>query len=355
MNQLTTPKTKTLHQMGKYIDLNKLLGHQKTFYLICSNRGFGKTYAVSRYVINQWFKKKKKFVYMRRYKGEMKMIGQFFEDMQALYPDHEFKVKGWNLYIDNQLVGLGVLLNRYQSYKGGVYKDYDTIIFDEFLREKVGSVGYLNNELDAFLNICDSVFRDRPNVKAFLLGNSVNEVNPYFLGFQLNRKPNSEYVFSENEGLKDHIVCYIRDVTDEAAEEKASRSNFQTLITYVDSYAKSASRNEFLDEEKVFIKKKSKEAHFHFAFKLDTGRILGVWYDKQRSELFISNRYEKTTKKLYAFSSELHDEQTILVKEYKKEYNVYMMIRAFHQSSLFFENAEIKMNCYNLFSKLNIF
>lgn len=341
--------------MGRYIDLNKLLGHQKTFYLICSDRGFGKTYAVSKYVVNQWLKKKKKFIYMRRYKGEMKMIGQFFEDMQGLYPDHTFKVKGWNLYIDDKLVGLGVLLNRYQSYKGGVYKDYDTIIFDEFLREKVGSVGYLNNEVDAFLNVCDSVFRDRPNVKAFLLGNSVNEVNPYFLGFQLNRKPNSEYVFSEKEGFKDHILCYVRETTEESIAEKTSRSNFQKAISYIDSYAKSAIKNEFLDEEHVFIKKKSKDAAFQFAFKLDNGRTLGVWYDKQSSEMFITNRYEKTTKKLYAFKPELHDEKTVYVKEYKKEYNIYVMIRAFHQSCLFFENAEVKMNCYDLFSKLNIF
>ena len=86
--------TKTLTQTNRYLDMNKILGHQKSIYMLLTDRGFGKTYSTKRLLINDYLKRGKKFVYLRRYKSEMKTISTFFDDVAHLYPDHEFKVRG---------------------------------------------------------------------------------------------------------------------------------------------------------------------------------------------------------------------------------------------------------------------
>lgn len=346
---------KQLNQQEEYINMTKIYGYQRQIYLLLTDRGFGKTYAMKTKFINDFINKGKKFIYLRRYKSEMKQIQTFFDDVAHLYPDHEFMVKGWNFYMDKKIMGMGFVLTRYQDYKGGAYPDYDNLVFDEFLREKVKSVGYLKNDTQAFLSICDSVFRKRDNVTALMLANTISEANPYFLDFKLNRKPNSEYVQSENPKLKNRILAYVREVDEETKSKNISSSPFREILGAIDSYSDSALGNTFSDDSNVFIGKKSKKAKFYFSIRLSESEIYGVWVDLEQVKMYVSKRHEKTTKSVYAFTKEAHNDKTVFVGNWKEHYPLKKLVVAFKGSNLIFEGSDVKMTMYDLFSKMRIF
>lgn len=346
---------KKLNQTEEYIDFNKLLGHQKLFYMILTDRGFGKSFATKRHLINDFLKRGKKFIYLRRYKDEMKLITTFFDDVQDYYPNHTFKVKGWNLYIDDKLCGVGLILSRYQNYKGGAFPDYDNLLFDEFLREKVKSVGYLNNDTEAFLSICDTVFRKRSGVKAILLSNTVNEVNPYFIDFKINRLNNSEYAYSQLPEVRDKLLCYIRELDEEVKKRSQESSELRQVLGAIKKYSDVAINNKFSEDGSTFIKRKSKTAEFKVAIRISEWETYGIWFDYENVEIFVTQSYEKTTKNILAFSKETHNSKTQFVNSWKENYTMKKVITAFKNSQLYFENSTVKMTMFDLFSKLRIF
>ncbi|MCG5559890.1 phage DNA encapsidation protein, partial [Klebsiella pneumoniae] len=93
-------------------------------------------------------------------------------------------VKGREFHVDGKLAGWAIPLSTWQSEKSNAYPNVTTIIFDEFIREK-DKTGYLANEAEALLNLMDTVFRGRDNVRCVCLSNAVSVVNPYFLYFNL--------------------------------------------------------------------------------------------------------------------------------------------------------------------------
>ena len=55
-------------------DINKSVSRNCLFNFIVGNRGAGKTYGAKKYVINRFLKTGEQFVYIRRYKEELKKI-----------------------------------------------------------------------------------------------------------------------------------------------------------------------------------------------------------------------------------------------------------------------------------------
>lgn len=343
------------NQTEEYIQLNKILGYKRSIYMILTDRGFGKTYAVKVQFVREFLKYGKKFIYLRRYKPEMKMINTFFDDILMEFPDVEFKVKGWNLYANNKICGMGMVLTRYQDYKGGAYPKYDNLLYEEFLREKVKAVGYLPNDTEAFLSICDSVFRKRKGVKAIMLSNTVNEVNPYFIDFKIIRKNNSEYAKSSDPILKDRIICYIRELDLEQKEKNGNESDFRQVLNAVEKYANTNLGNKFNDSDDTFVKRKSKDAEFWFGIRVNKYDTLGVWVDYNEPRIYVSRKCNTNTKYMYAFSKDTHNDKTILVQDFKRYNHFIKLVKAFKQSQLAFETLEVKMMMFDLLSKMRIF
>src|SRR5699024_11598307 len=96
-------------------------------------------------------------------------LGKYFNDIQDEFPVVELRVKGRNFYADGKLIGYTLILSSWQSEKGNAYPNVETILYDEFLREKDNS-NYIPNEPNALLNLMDTVFRNRDNVEAASAG-----------------------------------------------------------------------------------------------------------------------------------------------------------------------------------------
>lgn len=127
-----------------------------------------------KFCISKFLKKDEQFVYLRRYKSDLKKsVPTFFDAIirNNEFPDATFKTKGNMFYINDKLAGYNMALSTAQDIKGANFDKVKYIIFDEFIIDEGVKKYYLSNEVEVFLNIIESIARMR-NVKVFLLGNA---------------------------------------------------------------------------------------------------------------------------------------------------------------------------------------
>jgi hypothetical protein len=326
-----------------YYDPNKMLSYDRILNFIIGARGIGKSYSMKKHPIKRFLKNGEQMIYVRRYKGELKKLPNYFNDIMQEFPDHEFKVKGRQMYIDNKLFGWAIPLSMWQSEKSNAYPNVSTIIFDEFIREKDNS-GYLPNEVEALLNLMDTVFRDRNNVRCICLSNSVSVVNPYFLYFKLI--PDIDKRFN---AYKDMLI-EIPNSRDFAEERR--KTKFGSLISDTD-YGDMSLNNEFVNDSQVFIERRSKESKFSFAV-VYSGMTIGIWVDVDAGVLFLSNEYDPSSKNIFALSAEDLSENAMLFSGWRNNYYLKKMVNAFMNGYLRFDNQVLRNIGYEMFKKMRV-
>lgn len=326
-----------------YYDPQKMLSYNRILNFIIGARGIGKSYAMKKYPINRFLKHGEQFIYVRRYKPELKKIGNYFNDIAMEFPEHQFKIKGRELHIDGKLAGWAIPLSSWQSEKSNAYPMVTTIIFDEFIREKDNS-GYLPNEVTSLLNLMDTVFRDRENVRTICLSNAVSVVNPYFLYF--NIVPDITKRFNANSD----IVVEIPDSKD--FSEQRRKTKFGKLIDGTE-YGDMSLDNEFINDSQVFIEKRNKESKFQFTI-VYKGMNIGIWVDVENSIMFMSHDYDPSSKLTFALTTDDLNETTLLMLNWKQNFYLQRMVRAFMNGKLRFDNQVLRNIGYEMFKKMKI-
>jgi len=326
-----------------YYNPNKMLSYNRILNFVIGARGIGKSYGMKKYPINRFLKHGEQFIYVRRYKPELKKITNYFNDVMQEFPNHEFKVKGRELYCDNKLMGWAIPLSTWQSEKSNAYPKVSTIIFDEFIREKDNS-GYIPNEVEGLLNLMDTVFRDRENVRCICLSNAVSVVNPYFLYFGL--VPDIHKRFNAYQD----VVVEIPDSLD--FSEMRRKTKFGTLIDGTE-YGGMSLDNEFVNDSNVFIDKRSKESRFQFSI-VYKGMTLGIWVDVGLGVMYLSHDHDPSTKHVYALTTDDLDENKMLMNRWKDNYHLLKLVSAFKKGYLRFDNQIIRTTGYEIFKKMNI-
>lgn len=335
--------------MPEYYDGQKLLSYNRVIHMCIGERGIGKSYYFKDYPIRKFLKEGKKFIYLRRYKTELRKVKRYFEDIKDEYPDHEFTVKGWEFYCDGKLMGFAVPLSTWQSEKSTAYPDFDTIIFDEFIREKDKS-GYLPDEVNAFLNFCHTVFRRREGVRAFCLSNSITEVNPYFLEFNIRLEKDKRFNFSADPKFRGYVVCENTDGFYQTKEEE--RSPFEEMISHLE-YGRMALDNEFINDTDTFLKKRSKESKFEFSL-IYNDVTYGVWVDTTEGLLYLSKKHDPSTKRVYPLTVGDHNENLYYMHNWKDIHHLRKLAKAFEKGYLRFESQQVKAVAFDIFKKMRI-
>jgi hypothetical protein len=327
-----------------YYNPNKMLSYNRILNFVIGARGIGKSYAWKVHPIKRFLKYGEQFIYLRRYKPELKKVNQYFDNVKEEFPGIELKVKGREFYVGGKLAGWAIPLSSWQSEKSNAYPNVSTIIFDEFLREKDNS-GYLQNEVSAtLLNLMDTVFRDRENCRLIGLSNAVSVVNPYFLYFNLI--PNINKRFNANES----ILIEIPDSKDFSEERRKTR--FGKLIDGTD-YGEMSLDNDFVNDSNVFIEKRSKESKYVFTV-VYKGMNMGVWVDNDLGLLFLSHDHDPSSKKVFALSKEDLTENVMLISGWKKNYYLKKLVGSFMAGYLRFDNQVLRTTGYELFKKLSV-
>ena len=243
----------------KYYSLNKINKKNATYNVIFGERSNGKTYATLKQVLENYFDNGSQFAYIRRWSVDVQpkrmnnLFNAIIEDgyleklsggkfTAIFYRTGRFYLctyndKGKPIYNEEDIIGYAFSLSENEHNKANSYPRVTTIIFDEFLTNKI----YLPDEFILFMNTVSTIVRQRTNVKIYMLGNTVNKFCPYFKEMGLTN------ILSMKQGTID-LYTY-------------GESKLKVAVEYADS------------------KKKFKKNNFYFAFnnpklKMITG---GAW------------------------------------------------------------------------------
>ena len=182
----------------KYYSLNKINKKDATYNVIFGERSNGKTYATLKQVLENYFNNGSQFAYIRRWSVDVQpkrmnnLFNAIIEDgyleklsggkfTAIFYRTGRFYLctyndKGKPIYNEEDIIGYAFSLSENEHNKANSYPRVTTIIFDEFLTNKI----YLPDEFILFMNTVSTIVRQRTNVKIYMLGNAVNKFCPYF-------------------------------------------------------------------------------------------------------------------------------------------------------------------------------
>ncbi len=327
-----------------YYNYDRIISYNALLNILIGSRGVGKTYGATKLVIKDFLKKKRQFIYLRRYKTELsKSMKKFFTEIikNEEFPNHTFEVHGNAFLIDEEVAGYGVTLSTAQQLKSSNFSDVYYIIFDEFLIES-GQGYYLKDEVLAFLGLLETVGRMR-DIKVFMLANAVTEVNPYFMFFDLALPYNNDIKL-----FKDGMIL-LQYLQNEAYIKAKKETKFGKLVAGTE-YEDYAIDNKFTDDNRVFIEKKSGQSKFSFSFIYKDIR-LGVWIDYDNGKMYVSNDYIDNGF-VFATTTADHSPNTLLYSIAKK-YNCWnSFIENYKLGNVYFESVKIKNICKDVIKNL---
>lgn len=187
--------------------LDKILEYAAQYYIIFGERSNGKSYAVDKYVLDNYFTEGEQFVICKRYADDMKsnicstMLTPLYEYVKERYNSYIRFYQGKWLTSDDEtlpitqweVMGYAQSLNSVDKYKGSQYPKVTTIVFEEFMSMKGD---YLPNEVNLLINLVSTIARKRTNIKIFMLGNTITKYSPYSeaLNIKLDRIKQGEIV-----------------------------------------------------------------------------------------------------------------------------------------------------------------
>ena len=320
-----------------WYDNSLMLSHNKVFNFVVGNRGGGKTYNAKKWCINDYKRKGKHFVWIRRYKSELEKdkISRFFDDVCEMFPDDKLEVKGKTCFINGEKFGEFIALSVQLTYKSVPFPKVNKIIFDEFIILK-GTMHYLTNEVREFLELFETIARMRNDVRVTFLGNMISVVNPYFLYF--NIKPNFGNRFTVNDKI---TVEFFKD---EEFIEAKKKTKYGKAITGTE-YGDYAIENESLTDNMTFIEKKTNKAEFMCAMKYKN-RFYGFWVDFQAGYIFVNGQYDPSSYNLYCLTKDDHEPNMLLIKSLATNKPLQRIIYAFQNGLVRFSDMQVKNQFY---------
>lgn len=323
---------------------DKVLSYHAMMNFIIGERGVGKSYNLKAYLLNRFKKKKRQFIYLRRYDTELKKSlkdNEFFKDIGSddKFTNDEFYVKGDKFYMDDEICGYAIPLSKASIYKSVPFPNVDIIMFDEFLIDN-NTYHYLPDEPERLLDFIETVGRLR-DIQIFMLGNNISLVNPYFDYFNISLPYNSD-IKTFKEGLI--LINYIKN---EPYRKIKKESNFGKLIENT-KYSSYAIDNEALKDNNNFIKKKNPKAKFFFNLTLNN-HIYGVWMDYNSNEMYISKYFNNNHPINITFNYKDHSENTIMLKS--KSVFFQNLVKHYQNSCLYFDTLQIKYDVTSLIHK----
>ncbi len=325
-----------------WYDKQQLLSYNKIFNFVLSNRGGGKTFHFTRWAIDDFIKNKAMCVWVRRYQteiDEMLLNGKFFDAVREYYPDHELSIDGNIGLIDKEPFIYFVALSTSRQLKSNNYPTVNKIIYDEFIIDK-GRITYIKNEPEVFLDLFETVARMRDNVRAIFLANAVTVVNPYFTFFKVH--PDEKKRFN----VYPRGIC-IEFFTDAEFIKAKRKTKFGKLIEGT-RYSDFSIDNKWLNDTDTFIESKPKQGSTFLLGLKYNGEMFGFWVNYERGYIYVNRQYDPSWLNLYTLTKEDHEPNLLLIKNLKDSRGLQMIIYAYQNALLRFEDMEIKSIMYEV-------
>lgn len=331
-----------------YYNYDRINSYNATWNFILTNRGYGKTYGMKKYCIKRFIKTGKQFMYVRRYKTELKKdeLLKFFDAIKKEFPNNEFKVVGKTFYIDDRVAGFAVPLSVSQNFKSVEYPNVETIFYDEFIIDKGKGKGYITNEVDVALDLYETVARTRSGVKMYFLANNISIVNPYFTYFNVKINKNERFTL-----CRDGELIIDISTNDEFIQMK-KETKFGKLIRGT-KYSDYAIDNKSLRDNDAFVEKlplKYCDEFYSINYKDKTYML---WLNLVQNIIYVNMKPTKTCPN-YSILSTDHCDGALLNTKFLSNALFNQTIRYFQFGKLRFENMEVKYAMYEIFRELGV-
>ena len=328
----------------------KVISHDCLLNFILGERGVGKSFSMTKFVIDDFLRHGHEFVYLRRYKTELDTsVPKFFDAIrnENVYgEDFELKVKKSSkmseLVVDGRTAGYAVALSTANILKSTSFAKVKNIVFDEFIIDR-GAYHYLPNEVEKMLDIIETIARLR-NVRVFFLGNSLTISNPYFNYFDIFVPRDCEY-----RTFKDGLIL-VNYIKNQKYRDVKKNTKFGRLIAGTD-YGNYAIENQFLRDNESFIEKRHEDGINWNVVNL-FGRTYGVWIGKQSRKIYVESSYDKRNRRVYSTDEYNHDENTLLLCARKDWFKI--VAENYKIGNVRFENQRCKEDCMKLLRKILI-
>ena len=292
-----------------YYDITKTLSYNCLFNFVVGMRGVGKTYSFKKWAIRDFLKTGAEFIYVRRYKTELrgkdgKFIEKFFDDMTMEFPDVKFKVKGLEFYINDTYAGQAIPLSTAKALKSVPFPNVNKICFDEFILDK-GAYHYLPDEVTNFLELYSTIARQRDNVRAVFLSNALTVSNPYFTYFRLALPHGKKTIVRRSDEI---LLEVVKDVE---FTETAQKTRFGSIIAGTE-YGAYNMENEFFRDNRCFVAKKTPGSEYYFTLRYNAVNY-GIWVDYKEGVLTVSLDTDPSNQMIYVLTNDDHEPNALLM------------------------------------------
>ena len=263
---------------ASWYDCEPVISRNAVYNFICGARGIGKTYGFKKRAINDFIKRGRQFIYLRRYSEEIKKAKEaFFTDVSIEFPEYMFRVEGYLAQVKKptdkkwRTCGHFIALSVAQQYKSVPFPNVYTVIFDEFIIDR-GAVHYISNETDRFNDFYSTIDRYQDRVKCYMLSNTVSIMNPYFIDYDITVVAGTEWV-SKGDGF---ILVHLPN--DETFKNQVQSTRFGKFI-FGTSYGQYAVDSHFLDNNPALIGRKPPTAYYALTIETVAG-VFSMWVDE---------------------------------------------------------------------------
>ena len=334
-----------------YYNFNRLMSYNGLFNFVLSPRGNGKSYGAKERVIKNFIKNKEQFIYVRRYKTELKKKHLFFDDIRDKFKEHKLEVKGNIAYCNGEVMGYFIPLSTSRTEKSTSYPNVSTIVFDEFVIGK-GNLRYLEEEVETFLDLYETVARLREllgkkPVKVLFLANKVSVVNPYFIYFNCVPKNDERFQVFKNGNI------VIEQFTSESFINEKYKTRFGQLIKGT-QYGNYAIENESLTDNMNFVlDKKPKNIEFLFSI-MFKGREIGIWINYKEGFCYVCKDIQPSSKQRFVLTKEDMDFNYIMYNKLRNFFLFREFGNYFKHGLVYFESMDLKLHTFKIMDYMNL-
>ena len=330
-----------------FYDCQTLLTKDRVMCMSLGVRGIGKTYSVKKWVIKNWLKKGKQFLYLTRFKNDLPFLSNTcFDDVASDvgFEGHKIETRKLEVYVDDKLAGRIMAVSQSTKIKKTAMPLTDVIIYDEFLQETNLGGRYLKNEPWLLSSIASSVFRRRTGCRIICLGNTTELINPYFDFFGIIPDRNKEYNLYKN------IVVEISD-PDKYYNEETEKTDLEELLMNTE-YGEYAYGGEFNDSDESLLGKMHRlhQCKYNIIF---NGETFGVWIDRSDNGVLISTKFDPSVSSFTVLSDELNERGAY--KGWYESRLLYVLKDARNANNIKFTDIRVKKKGIEFLKKIGIY
>lgn len=322
---------------NKWYTPNRLFSYNAFINFVMSPRGNGKTYSCKKYIVNNFKKKGKQTVFVRRTQVEIDNVKQkFWDNMSLEFPNYEFSIEGNIGLIDGEVAVHFIALSTSLNRKSDEFPHVNFIAFDEYIITKTTYNRYLKNEMIILLDLFETVFRTRTDGKVLLMANSVSFVNPFFSFFDIF--PDKTKRFTK---WKNGLIC-LEYFTSSAFIENKKQTPFGQLVDGT-LYSQYAIDGEVLEDTSDFISERGNYKYkFICAFKYESFKI-GVWQNLDLYSVYCDYKIENDNINKFCMRLDEQEEGYIYYKGYRGYSHKLNLVKdRATMGDIYFQTQEIK-------------